>query len=710
MTSVLRRTGLAALMFSAVATAQAERPFQFDDLFGIDHVRTAAIAPNGEQVAFVTERWTPENYVGRSSVLWLVSAKGGEPRRAGDLSFERKQSDPVWSPDSKRLVYLADTGSGTRLRLVNVAGRPTVDTLTVCDADESIAAPTWSPDSAQVAVMCVRPTTRAEQVPKTIVASESDLYDGTPYKPGLERRLVLFDIATAAGREVAKNSAFLADPGTVMWHSPDTIWIVATGPGDYEGMIYNETLRAYRYDLKSSALTAMPGTWRPANAAIALPRSDDFIVLTGGSVPMHDWQQWWRPVPLVVSMAEKGGALQSLSEPRDLMLSYESQIGWAAAPDGDVKGVLYFTDFARGSYRVRGFYPARKHWVDVTPEHLTVESFSVTANGRTMAVVQGDASALPDVYLIDLARPAAKPIRLTHFGDKVRAVFDVPSIERLKWRSADDRFDIDGWLVKPHGYEKGKRYPLIVDVHGGPGVAFRNRFEQFLLQGAHQVPPALYAARGYMVLMVNPRGDPGYGRAHMEALLEGWEYPTRYDIFSGVDHVVKLGYADPERLGIGGASYGGWVTTFAVTQTDRFKAASANDPVIDNDLSAALAYRGTRSSNYWLHAGFAGAKAGDPNAKLVNPDPSRVKTPILLRFGLAEQKPFPSQFFISGLEYFTYLHARCRPVEMIMHPEEGHGVFDGATWREYVERDVRWFDYWIKGEGESPLKPWKCES
>ena len=224
MTSVLRRTGLAALMFSAVATAQAERPFQFDDLFGIDHVRTAAIAPNGEQVAFVTERWTPENYVGRSSVLWLVSAKGGEPRRAGDLSFERKQSDPVWSPDSKRLVYLADTGSGTRLRLVNVAGRPTVDTLTVCDADESIAAPTWSPDSAQVAVMCVRPTTRAEEIPKTIVASESDLYDGTPYKPGLERRLVLFDIATAAGRELAKNSAFLADPGTVMWHSPDTIW------------------------------------------------------------------------------------------------------------------------------------------------------------------------------------------------------------------------------------------------------------------------------------------------------------------------------------------------------------------------------------------------------------------------------------------------------------------------------------------------------
>src|SRR3546814_19452716 len=94
-------------------------------------------------------------------------------------------------------------------------------------------------------------------------------------------------------------------------------------------------------------------------------------------------------------------------------------------------------------------------------------------------------------------------------------------VEAVRWRSADDRFDIDGWLVKPADYQPGKRYPLILDVHGGPGVAFRNSFDALHFEGAHQVPPELYLSRGYLVLLANPRGAPGYGREHQEANLEG---------------------------------------------------------------------------------------------------------------------------------------------------------------------------------------------
>src|SRR3546814_2356300 len=127
---------------------------------------------------------------------------------------------------------------------------------------------------------------------------------------------------------------------------------------------------------------------------------------------------------------------------------------------------------------------------------------------------------------------------------------------------------------------------------------FRSSFDALHFEGAHQVPPELYLSRGYLVLMANPRGDPGYGREHQEAILEGWEYPPRYDLIEGVKEMVRRGYADPERLGIAGASYGGWVTTFAVTQTDIFKAASANDPVVDTGISSAVAYRGNLLSNY----------------------------------------------------------------------------------------------------------------
>src|SRR3546814_15070357 len=90
------------------------------------------------------------------------------------------------------------------------------------------------------------------------------------------------------------------------------------------------------------------------------------------------------------------------------------------------------------------------------------------------------------------------------------------------------------------------RYPLVLDVHGGPGVAFRNSFDALHFEGAHQVPPELYLSRGYLVLMANPRGDPGYGREHKEAILEGWEYPPRYDLIEGVREMVGRGYAEPE--------------------------------------------------------------------------------------------------------------------------------------------------------------------
>src|SRR3546814_14464171 len=116
-------------------------------------------------------------------------------------------------------------------------------------------------------------------------------------------------------------------------------------------------------------------------------------------------------------------------------------------------------------------------------------------------------------------------------------------VEAVRWRSADDRFDIDGWLVKPADYQPGKRYPLILDVHGGPGVAFRNSFDALHFEGAHQVPPELYLSRGYLVLMANPRGDPGYGREHQAAILEGWEYPPRYDLNEAGKEMVRRGSA-----------------------------------------------------------------------------------------------------------------------------------------------------------------------
>jgi acylaminoacyl-peptidase len=697
---------LALLALLAAPSARAQRPFELDDMFRIDRVASAAISPDGAQVAVVTERWTTASYLAYGGTLWLVSTRDGRKRRVP--SAELSQDRPLWSPDGSSLLYMARTGKQTQLRLLRMPGDRPASALSVCAETESIAGLAWSPDGTRLAAMCDQPIGKTE-TPTIIVASQSLLYGGKAL-PFNHRRLVIYDIASAKAREVAKNDAFLASDGSLVWREPRTLWIFATPGVDYAGMDFVDGRVIHRLDIGTGALSALPQTFSGAHVVLPSPDDRGFMLPIGGSVGINDWKQTWKLLPLQMRRIDEDGNVVSDSASLDLYLRRESRFYWTSSPDYAEGGVVYFNWFDRASNRIKAYFPGTQRWSDVTPAGTNITTFSVTPDGRKMAVVQGDANTPTDVYLIDLEHPASQSARLTHFGDAVRELYAVSPIEHLQWRSADDRFDVEGWLLKPADYVPGKRYPMILDVHGGPGVAYGNDFDTIHYEGGHEVPPELYAAKGYLVLMVNPRGDPGYGRAYQEALLEGWEYATRHDLFSGVDEVVRRGEADPERLGIAGASYGGWVTAFAVTQTDRFKAASANDPVIDAGISSAVAYRGPHPSNFWMHSGFAGGLLLD--APFPTADPRKVHTPILLRFGLAGgfggDEMYPSQFFVSGLQYFTYLHTHCQPVEMILHTKEGHGVFDWKTLRDYIGRDLDWFDYWLKGEGEAPVKPRTC--
>lgn len=698
----------AAQLSNTAAASQPARAFKLDDIYEAQHVVQAAIAPQGDRVAVVVERWGKESRWTRHGVLWLVSTKDGKVQRAVSDASELSQTKPAWSPDGKQLMYSALTDKGSQLRVLRLKDM-SVTTVAACAEKETIATSVWSPQGAQVAVMCDLTLETPKEVPKIIVATESDLYADRSMPPRSERRVVVVDIAAGSSREVAKSVSYLGSDGSLIWRQPEDLWIVGTPDGDFTGWDFLAGRIMHRVDVGGGKKLSLPAVSQAESMPVASPDGREFMFASGGTVGGGGRKipETWRLVPLRMQRVADDGRQLSESDPLEMYLGRTSQRVWSRATKNEAGGVVYVTALERGSGRVKAYYPNDKRWRDVTEPDVNVDSISVTADGRRMALVQGDANTPADVYLLDLTQPSAQPVRLTHFGDSVRQLHAVAPIERLKWRSADDRFDVDGWLVKPMDYQRGRRYPLIVDVHGGPGVAFRNRFSDLRYDGSHMVPAELYASKGYMVLMVNPRGDPGYGRAYQEALLEGWEYPTRYDILSGVDHVIELGYADPERLGIAGASYGGWVTTFAVSQTDRFKAASANDPVVDTATSSAVAYRGDRASNYWLHAGFAGGLLDD--VPFIGVDPKPVNTPILLRFGLKEQAPMPSQFFVSGLRYFTYLHTHCRPVEMIMHPEEGHGIVNTDTLRDYIERNTRWFDYWLKGEGELPFTRHECK-
>ncbi len=712
---------LAALACGGLQAAPHDS-FRYEHLFQIDQVVEAQISPDGAQVAVVTERPKPETTYPRHRTIWLVPRTGGKPERITAPGDNPSLDNPIWSPDSRQILYRVARDKVNELVVRNLGSHQS-RVLQPCDAKETVGVAIWSPDANRIAAICnganplttfFEDKTEAKGLEaKTIVATRSRLYDDSLAKRwSPPRRAVVMDLAGPARVEALKSEYLLDEPGALQWKEGETLWIIGTPVNPFGGMAFASGRVLHRYDVDKHRLHTIEGNAATERMPLLTGPDASFIVPVAGTVASPDPAQFrktWELEPLELFQFSGGKQASDPLATLEIYVGRAAPFLWSPARGGAEGGTLYFQWFDKGSNRIKAFHPGRTgqdRWQDLTPAGKNVIAFSLTADGNTMVLVTGDANTPNDVYLLDLQQPTMPPARLTRFGDAVRDLFRVSHVETVQWRSKDDRFDIDGWLLKPYDYQPGKRYPLILLVHGGPGVAFRNSFDAMHFEGAHQVPPEMYLARGYMVLMANPRGDPGYGRAHQEAILEGWEFPTRYDLLEGVQEMVRRGYADPERLGIAGASYGGWVTAFAVTQTDMFKAASAHDPVIDTGISSAVAYRGNLLGNYWLHAGFVDNHLLD--APFPTSDPRKVNTPILLRFGLKEQPPMPSMFFVSGLEYFTYLHAHCKPVEMILHPNEGHGISDGEALRDYVQRDLAWFDYWLLGRGELPYKPHTC--
>lgn len=699
----------AVLVLAGFSIGYPAPPYTIETRLKLERVVKARISPPGDQVLAVTERWTEKSYAATAQTLWLVSASGGPVQRLCEDADEVSQSRPAWSPDGRLVAYVAQRTKDTVLRVVRLDAQRSIATLFVCPEGESVDVLAWSPDSTRLALLLNRPIRPEPAKAAVVLASQSEHF--SPEYPAFgERRVLVLHLADRAAREIARDKTFLNVEGSLIWSEPGALLVLGTPERPNPGHFWAQDRVVHRYDFANDRLTQETVTLRSHSQRMPIVSRDGrrFITMVGGNVGgtgTGDWRQTWRLVSFSLQYHDRQGRVAStMPGPDEIYIGRDPLFLTAPNPVAPSDDAIFFRRFERGSGRVMRFLSAMKTWSDLTSADKSVKDFSVSADGKRMAVVQGDAATPDDVWLIDLQNDTLPSRQLTRFGETVLGQYEVSPVKPLRWRSKDERFDVFGWLVLPPDHEPGQRHPMIVSVHGGPGVFFRNEFDAIHLDGLRPMPPALLAAHGYAVLLVNPRGDPGYGRAYQEALLEGWPFATINDILPGVDEVVRLGYADPGRLGIAGSSYGGWVAAFAISQTDRFKAASANDPVIDTAIAAAVAYRGERLGNYWLLSGFAGGHLFETTFNTV--DPRTIDTPILLRFGLqSDGALFPSQFFVSGLPYFAYLHANGCPVEMILHPEESHGIQNWPTMRDYIARNLAWFDYWLKGEGSNPLKP-----
>ena len=295
--------------------------------------------------------------------------------------------------------------------------------------------------------------------------------------------------------------------------------------------------------------------------------------------------------------------------------------------------------------------------------------------------------------------PEAYVSRLQAFAAKqVATVQTLPSAteaplgrtEVLRWKAADG-MAIEGLLTYPVGYEKGRKVPLLVLVHGGPAGVFTRSF--IGMPGPYPMP--VFAERGYAMLRVNPRGSSGYGRKFRYANYQDWGGGDYRDIMTGVDQVISQGVADPDRLGIMGWSYGGYMTSWVITQTKRFKAASVGAGVTN-----LMSFTGTADIPGFVPDYFGGeywdvfdrwrSRSAMFNVK-------GVTTPTLIQHGEQDLRVPISQ----GYELYNALTRQGVATKMVVYPRQLHGLLEPKLIKDAMERNLEWFDRWMKGGGSS---------
>jgi dipeptidyl aminopeptidase/acylaminoacyl peptidase len=329
--------------------------------------------------------------------------------------------------------------------------------------------------------------------------------------------------------------------------------------------------------------------------------------------------------------------------------------------------------------------------VDGSPETLlgkddiNVTTPTVNRAGTAVGFVHAWSDKAPEPYVTMLQSFAPKQVARVQ---TIPSSSDAPvgQTDVIRWKAADG-MDIEGLLTYPVGYEKGRRVPLLVIVHGGPTGVFIRSF--LGMPGPYPMPA--FAERGYAVLRVNPRGSSGYGRKFRYANYQDWGGGDYRDIMAGVDHVVNMGVADTNRLGIMGWSYGGYMTSWVITQTKRFKAASVGAGVTN-----LMSFTGTADIPGFVPDYFGGefwdvldrwrAHSAMFNVK-------GVSTPTLIQHGEADVRVPISQ----GYELYNALRRQNVPTKMVVYPRQPHGFTEPKMTKDAMERNLEWFDRWIMG-------------
>jgi len=647
------------VLVGLLAALPARAQWTPEEMMKVRSVGMVEVSPDGKHVVYgVTEPLMTEDKSEFLTQLWMADADG--TRNFQFTRGDKSSYSPRWSPDGRWVAFLSSRSGKSNIWVIQADGG---EAEMVTDVKTGVGDFAWSPDGVSLAFAMSDPP--SEQEEKDRKARNDARVVDADYR--MNHLWVVPATADAGGkRELRRLTEGGFTVGNWEW-SPDGKTIVfdhAPTPSADDWP---------RSDI--STVDVASGAVKPF-ATSAAAESSPFYSPNGRWVAyrLSDVPPTWGDTRRVVLVPAAGGPVKPLAT------TYDEQpdvLGWSA----DGKG-LYFTE-THGTITRLGHLPSDGGAPRLVDSGAAGAFEAALNSTRTMLGLSVQSCDTPqEAFVTPAAEWAPRQVSRANANSPKHSL---GRTEVIRWKGADG-LEIEGLLTYPVGYEKGKRYPMVLVIHGGPtGV-----FMQSYIAGRSVYPTAAFAAKGWAVLRCNIRGSSGYGRAFRYADYKDWGGKDYRDLMAGVDHVIAMGVADADRLGVMGWSYGGYMSSWVITQTKRFKAASIGAPVTNlmsftgtTDIHGFVPdYFGTEFWNnlapYEKHSAMFNIKGAS--------------TPTMIQQGEEDRRVPIGQ----GYELYNALKRQGVKVTMIAYPRQPHGLGEPRVIIDAATRNLEWFTEYFR--------------
>jgi dipeptidyl aminopeptidase/acylaminoacyl peptidase len=674
--SALAIAGAALAQSPAPAGTAEKKPVTIDDVLAMNAVASPVISPDGSQVIYTVRAWKQDGDRMESRThVWRVAVAGGAARQ---ITYgDRGDSQPQWSPDGRYISFVSARGAGSgddaprgQIYLMRADGG---ESWKLTDAKEAIASYSWSPDSARIAYV----TTNARSSDEESAIRKRD--DERVFEGDFRfQHLWTIDVESKAAARLTDGDAYTVT-GAPSW-APDGDRLVFSGKPttmlrDYRSDVYLADLRTKSVD----RISTNPGPdanpqWSPDGTTIAwVSEPTNARPIGDGTLPSYIGHSHL----ILYEVAKRS--------PRDV---------WSSGFDVDVNAPQWSADskhivFVAGKRaysEVFRFDVAAGTYTQLT-RHKTVSYGSRSKDGKVIAVTLDSPQMPGEVHVTDASFATFR--KLTDTNPQA-ASFSLGETEVVTWKSSDG-WDVEGVLLKPVGFTPGRKYPMLVVAHGGPAGAYVNNYRVGGLEGGQ-----LWAGQGWAVFYPNPRGSTNYGEKFLRANVNDWGGGDYRDIMTGVDALIARGIADPDRLAHIGWSYGGYMTAWVVSQTNRFKAA-----MVGAGLTNMTSMYGTNDIPNVLVTYFGGYPTKETlplySARSAMTFIDNVTTPTLILHGANDERVPTGQAY----EMFRALKDRGRTTELVFYPREGHGIAEYYHVKDRLQRIRDWVARYTIGPGRT---------